>query len=155
VVVKTATVYRSLSCEQHGLDDQYSQRLWRILPPGRTAETPSPVARAGRWSCCDEATSVTQLLSPDQSQGRFGPKMTRMVNVRRDVTPGTTAEVFRHPSPATIVEVGCRRTMASCGATTVLRAQLGVWTAVTLGPFRLDAGSTGAQTAFFSLDAAL
>jgi hypothetical protein len=74
VVAKADTVYQCPVCEERYLGEQYCSdcgTFCRRLGPG------------ARRPCCDEAISVTELLSPDQFQRPLGSKVTQTVTGRK------------------------------------------------------------------------
>ena len=74
VVAKADTVYLCPECEERYLGEQYCSdcgTFCRRLGPG------------GPCPCCDEAISVTELLSPDQFLGSLGSKAAKTVTARK------------------------------------------------------------------------
>ena len=74
MVAKADTVYLCPECEERYLGEQYCSdcgTFCRRLGPG------------GPCPCCDEAISVTELLSPDQFLGSLGSKAAKTVTARK------------------------------------------------------------------------
>lgn len=73
-VTKADTAYQCPVCEERYLGEQYCcdcRTFCRRLGPG------------GPCPCCDEAISVTELLSPDQFLGSLGSKAAKTVTANK------------------------------------------------------------------------
>jgi hypothetical protein len=74
MVAKSATVYQCLVCEERYLGEQYCPDCGTFC---------LRLGAGGPCPCCDEAISVTELLSPDQFLGSSGAKAAQTVTGRR------------------------------------------------------------------------
>ena len=84
VVIKADTVYLCPVCEERYLGEQYCSdcgTFCRRLGPD------------GACPCCDEAISMTELLSPDQFLTPLEPERPKPSLLATKVMPGTIAEV--------------------------------------------------------------